>query len=139
MAYFTYHNLHLPYPLCCFLSIYHPPPPKKNTVCLYYTIFCPKEYLYFNAASYRAIADQAGKDSRCKQPYNAIFPDIFSETHCSIIFSINIPYPLLASCTNTWVTAPASFPSCIIGLPLTSKSSKGQQFYSLFSYTLKSS
>ena len=62
-----------------------------------------------------------------------------AQPQCSNIFSIKIPYPLLASCTNTWVTAPASFPSCMIGLPLTSKSSKGQQFYSLFSYTLKNS
>ena len=83
---------------------------------------------YIGAASYLAIADQAGKDSRCKQPYNAIFPDTFSETHCSNIFSINIPYPLLASCTNTWVTAPASFPFWIIGDPLTSESSNGQHF-----------
>lgn len=35
---------------------------------------------------------------------------LFSFPHCrpqcSSIFSIKIPYPLLASCTSTWVTAP---------------------------------
>ncbi len=29
----------------------------------------------------------------------------------SSIFSINIPYPRVGSFTNTWVTAPTSFPS----------------------------
>mgnify|MGYP006917939876 FL=1 len=39
-------------------------------------------------------------------------------TQCNIISSAKIPYPRLESCTNTCVTAPMSFPSCKIGLPL---------------------
>ena len=34
------------------------------------------------------------------------------------IFSMKMPYPLVGSFTRTWVTAPTSFPSWIIGLPL---------------------
>ena len=41
-----------------------------------------------------------------------------AQTQCSSIFSINIPYPRVGSFTSTWVTAPTSFPSWMIGLPL---------------------
>ena len=43
-----------------------------------------------------------------------------------------VDYLTVGSFTSTWVTAPTNFPSCIIGLPLTSVCHKGQQFYSLF-------
>ena len=36
----------------------------------------------------------------------------------SNISSIKIPYPFVASLTKTWVIAPISFPSCMIGVPL---------------------
>ena len=36
---------------------------------------------------------------------------------CSSIFSINIPKPFVGSCTKTCVTAPISFPFCMIGDP----------------------
>ena len=36
---------------------------------------------------------------------------------CSM-FSTKIPYPLVLSWINTWVTAPTSFPFWIMGLPL---------------------
>ena len=45
-------------------------------------------------------------------PFFSLCP---ARPQCSNIFSIKIPYPRLASCTNTCVTAPASFPSCMIG------------------------
>lgn len=64
------------------------------------------------------------------------FLTILPNRQCSIIFSINIPYPLLASCTNTCVTAPASLPSCIIGLPLTSESIQGQHFLCFLDHVL---
>ena len=38
-------------------------------------------------------------------------------TQCSSMFSIKIPYPLAASWTKTWVTAPITFPFCRMGLP----------------------
>ena len=47
---------------------------------------------------------------------------LFARTQCSSMFSINIPYPLVESWMNTWVTAPISFPSCIIGDPDTIES-----------------
>ena len=39
------------------------------------------------------------------------------------------PYPRDGSDTSTWVTAPTSLPFCIMGLPLTSVSSRGQNFF----------
>ena len=48
------------------------------------------------------------------------------------IFSIKIPYPIVGSFTNTWVTAPTIFPSCMIGLPLTLMSSRGQKNFVFF-------
>jgi len=45
----------------------------------------------------------------------------------SSIFSMKIPYPVVGSLTRTWVTAPTSLPSWIIGLPLTLMSSRGQK------------
>ena len=36
---------------------------------------------------------------------------------CSM-FSTKIPYPLVLSWINTWVTAPTSFPFWMMGLPL---------------------
>ena len=44
----------------------------------------------------------------------------FSFHAASSIFSIKIPYPIVGSFTKTCVTAPTSFPPCIIGLPLRS-------------------
>ena len=35
----------------------------------------------------------------------------------SSIFSIKIPYPRVGSLTSTWVTAPTSLPSWMMGLP----------------------
>ena len=49
-------------------------------------------------------------------------------TQCSIIFSIKIQYPLVGSLTSTWVTAPTSLPSWVIGLPLTSDYHYGQHY-----------
>ncbi len=45
-------------------------------------------------------------------------------TDCAVsnIFSAKIAYPLVLSSSNTWVTAPISFPFCKIGLPDTSVS-----------------
>ena len=39
-------------------------------------------------------------------------------TQCSSMFSIKIPYPFVESWMNTWVTAPMSLPSWMMGLPL---------------------
>lgn len=39
-------------------------------------------------------------------------------TQCSSMFSIKIPYPFVESWINTWVTAPMSLPSWMMGLPL---------------------
>ena len=79
-------------------------------------------------------------DLRDGQTWKTTFhPSLFlspARYQCSNIFSIKIPYPLLASCTNTCVTAPASFPSCMIGEPLTSESSNGQHFLSVFIYDI---
>ena len=50
----------------------------------------------------------------------------------SNMFSIKIPYPVVGSLTRTWVTAPTSFPSCIIGEPDTLMSSKGQRNFAFF-------
>ena len=50
----------------------------------------------------------------------------------SSIFSIKIPYPVVGSFTSTWVTAPTSLPSWMIGLPLTLVSSIGQNFLLYF-------
>ena len=59
---------------------------------------------------------------------------IVSSCHAaaSNIFSINIPYPVVGSFTSTWVTAPTSFPSCIIGEPDTSVSSREQKTFVFF-------
>ena len=46
------------------------------------------------------------------------------------MFSINIPYPVVGSFTRTWVTAPTSFPSWMIGEPDRSVVKKGQQNHS---------
>lgn len=54
----------------------------------------------------------------CKQAYSVSFPHVAARTQCPSMFSINIPYPLVLSCTSTWVTAPINFPSWIIGAPL---------------------
>ena len=43
------------------------------------------------------------------------------------IFSIKIRYPWVGSLTETWVSAPMSLPSCMIGEPLTSVFYQGQQ------------
>ena len=40
------------------------------------------------------------------------------QPYCSSIFSIKIPYPLVLSCTRTWVTAPTNLPFWMIGAPL---------------------
>ena len=50
----------------------------------------------------------------------------------SSIFSINIPQPVVGSLTRTCVTAPTSFPSCIIGEPDTLMSSVGQKKFVFF-------
>ena len=52
------------------------------------------------------------------------------------IFSINIPYPRVGSLTNTWVTAPTSFPSWMMGEPLTSVANRGQQFFQKLTFHL---
>ena len=55
-----------------------------------------------------------------------ILPFVFYAAFCigadaaESIFSMKIPYPAVGSFTMTWVTAPTSFPSWIIGLPDTS-------------------
>lgn len=50
----------------------------------------------------------------------------------STIVSAQMPYPLVGSSTNTWVTAPMSFPFWIMGLPLRSVSRQGQHFFHFF-------
>ena len=50
----------------------------------------------------------------------------------SNMFSIKMPYPVVGSLTRTWVTAPMSLPSCIIGEPDTLMSSKGQKNFVFF-------
>lgn len=50
---------------------------------------------------------------------------IFSSS--ASIFSMNIPYPLVGSFTNTWVTAPTILPFWIIGLPDMSVVNERQQ------------
>ena len=50
----------------------------------------------------------------------------------SNIFSIKMPYPVVGSLTRTWVTAPMSLPSWMIGLPLTLMSSMGQKNFVFF-------
>ena len=45
----------------------------------------------------------------------------------SNIFSIKMPYPVVGSFTSTWVTAPMSLPSWMIGEPDTLMSSRGQK------------
>ncbi len=58
------------------------------------------------------------KEGFCKQACNAFFFCAPCPAQCWSMFSINIPYPFVLSCTNTWVTAPTSFPFWIMGLPL---------------------
>ncbi len=58
------------------------------------------------------------KEGLCKQACNAFFFCAPCPAQCWSMFSINIPYPFVLSCTNTWVTAPTSFPFWIMGLPL---------------------
>ena len=50
------------------------------------------------------------------------------------IFSMKIPYPSVGSATITWVTAPTSLPSWMMGLPDTSVVNKGQDFDKIFSF-----
>lgn len=57
------------------------------------------------------------KDAHTSKPASHLFSSCPARTQCSSMFSINIPYPLVESWMNTWVTAPISFPSCIIGDP----------------------
>ena len=45
----------------------------------------------------------------------------------SSMFSMKMPQPVVGSFTRTWVTAPTSFPSWMIGLPDTLMSSRGQK------------
>jgi len=49
-----------------------------------------------------------------------LFYDAFAMGVCAAfsIFSIKMPYPFVGSLISTWVTAPISLPSCMIGLPL---------------------
>ena len=51
------------------------------------------------------------------------------QPYCSSIFSIKIPYPLVLSCTRTWVTAPTNLPFWMIGAahPLYDSSGQGDQ------------
>ena len=55
---------------------------------------------------------------RAKSPTNcdAHLAESLFQTRSSM-FSIKIPYPLAASWTKTWVTAPITFPFCRMGLP----------------------
>ena len=50
-----------------------------------------------------------------------------AQAAASNIFSMKMPYPVVGSFTRTCVTAPTSFPSCIIGEPDTLMSSRGQK------------
>ena len=50
----------------------------------------------------------------------------------SSMFSMKMPYPVVGSLTRTWVTAPTSLPSWIIGLPDTLMSSVGQKNFVFF-------
>ena len=57
--------------------------------------------------------------------YNMLMFHIVFQTHSKTvgsyfpnIFSIKIPYPLVESCTKTWVMAPTILPFCSTGLPL---------------------
>ena len=50
----------------------------------------------------------------------------------SNIFSIKMPYPVVGSFTRTWVTAPTSLPSWMMGLPDTQMSSRGQKNFVFF-------
>ena len=48
----------------------------------------------------------------CTFPVATTLPgDSLVPSHSASIFSINIPYPLVGSSTNTWVTAPMILPS----------------------------
>ena len=106
-------------------------------------ILCPNFCIQFQPALYTFctfIIQFHITDLRDGQTWKTPFhPSLFlsaARPQCSNIFSIKIPYPLVASCTNTCVTAPASFPSCMIGEPLTSESSNGQHFLSVFIYDI---
>ena len=59
-------------------------------------------------------------------------PPPYDYAAASNIFSIKMPYPVVGSLTRTWVTAPMSLPSCIIGELDTSVSSKGQRIFVFF-------
>ena len=50
----------------------------------------------------------------------------------SSIFSRKMPWPRVGSFTKTWVTAPMSFPSWMMGLPDTVDVNMGQQIFSNF-------
>jgi len=50
----------------------------------------------------------------------------------SSMFSMKMPYPVSGLLTSTWLTAPTSLSSCMIGEPLTSDCHYGQQNPSIF-------
>ena len=56
--------------------------------------------------------------------YDAFAMGIFA---AFIIFSMKIPYPVVGSLIMTWVTAPMSLPSWMIGEPDRCVVNKGQQ------------
>ena len=51
-----------------------------------------------------------------------------------IMFSINIPYPVVGLPISTWVMAPTKRPSCTIGLPDRCVVNKGQQLFVKMEY-----
>ena len=103
--------------------------PKYNFICnicdfpSFTSVFLFVTQIRFLGYNHMETSRKGG--SREQAP-NPPFLPLFVYTQCSSIFSINIPYPLVESCINTWVTAPISFPSWMIGLPDMSESSKGQ-------------
>ena len=56
-------------------------------------------------------------------------PYFYAASSAASMAPIVTPYPRDGSDTSTWVTAPTSLPFCIMGLPLTSVSSRGQNFF----------
>ena len=85
---------------------------------------CPKAYAIFFAPCYNSLVSI--KYAMIFSQYNMLMFHIVFQTHSKTvgsyfpnIFSIKIPYPLVESCTKTWVMAPTILPFCSTGLPLT--------------------
>lgn len=85
-----------------------------------YMIISPKAENNAQKTHRNKLAEKSGSSDFVKAPAPCTRKDIAAARYfiASSIFSMKIPYPRVGSDIRTCVTAPTSFPSWMIGLPL---------------------